>query len=344
MLRRRGPRLSAPKAVVVGLAGPSLDPDEARLLRRHRPLGVILFRRNVESRAQLRRLTADVRAALGDEAAPVLVDQEGGRVARLGPPEWRRYPPARRLGALAERDRARGSTAARTLARRIALDLTEVGIDWNCAPLVDVVRPETHDAIGDRAFAADPALVAALGAAMIAGFLEGGVVPVVKHAPGHGRARVDPHLALPRVEASAPELEALDAVPFRALAAAPAVMIAHVVYTALDPEAPASCSKRVVEHVRHALGMSGLVLSDDVDMGALAGTTAARIAAVLAAGCDVALQCNGRCFDLEAALDAAPPLTPAARKRLDAARAQRLPQPPAFDAAALDDALAAAFA
>jgi beta-N-acetylhexosaminidase len=336
--------LSEAKAVVVGLAGTALSRDEAALLARHRPLGVILFKRNVEARDQLRRLTTDVRVALGDGKAPILVDQEGGRVARLGPPEWRRYPPARRLGELAERDRARARAAARSLARRIAFDLAEVGIDWNCAPVLDIARPETHVAIGDRALAADPVLVGDLGAAAVAGFLEGGVVPIVKHAPGHGRARSDPHLDLPRIDATAQELEALDEVPFRRLAKAPAVMIAHVVYTALDPAAPASCSTPVVDHVRHGLGMTGLVVSDDVDMGALAGTTDVRVRAVLEAGCDVALQCNGRSHDLEAALDASPPLSAAARKRLDAARSQRLRSPTSVDVAALDEALAAALA
>ena len=334
--------MSPPRAVIVGLAGPELAAAERRLLEVARPLGVILFKRNVESPAQLRRLTAAVRDALGDARAPVLVDQEGGRVQRLGPPHWPAHPPARRIGELAERDRDAGVAAAYDLARRIALDLREVGIDWVCAPLLDLALPETHAAIGDRAFAAEPALVAALGRAALAGFLAGGVVPIVKHAPGHGRARVDPHLDLPTVAASHAALADADFRPFRALADAPAAMTAHVVYDALDPERPASCSPRVIDDiVRGELGLAGLLVSDDVDMGALDGNVSARVAAVLAAGNDVALQCNGAGADLEAALAAAPPLAAAAEARLDAARGRAADGADGVDRHALDRRLAA---
>ncbi|NBB71702.1 MAG: beta-N-acetylhexosaminidase [Alphaproteobacteria bacterium] len=315
--------MNPPRAVVVGLEGPEPSAVECRLLAHARPLGVILFKRNVESRAQLARLTAAVRAALGRDDAPILVDQEGGRVQRLGSPHWPAWPPARRVGALAERDRAAGVEAARILATRMALDLREVGIDWVCAPVLDLALAETHAAIGDRAYAGDPDLVAELGAAAVAGFLAGGVVPIVKHVPGHGRARVDPHRALPTVDAPLATLEAADFGPFRALAAAPAAMTAHVVYDALDRRRPASCSPTVVgETVRGRLGLEGLLVSDDVDMGALAGGVDERVAAVLAAGNDVALQCNGIRADLERALAAAPPLGDAALARVAAARRQ----------------------
>jgi beta-N-acetylhexosaminidase len=335
--------MTPPRAVVVGVAGPELDAHERRLLAERQPLGVILFKRNVVDPTQLARLTAEIRAALGRADAPILVDQEGGRVQRLGPPHWPAWPPARRVGVLAERDRAAGIAAARSLATRIAWDLRAVGIDWVCAPVLDLVLPETHAAIGDRAYAADPELVAALGAAAVAGFLAGGVVPVVKHAPGHGRARLDPHLALPTVEAPRATLAAADFRPFAVLADAPAAMTAHVVYTALDPDRPASCSRAVVGGiVRARLGVTGLLFSDDVDMGALAGPVGRRVEAVLAAGNDVALQCNGIRADLQAALTA-PPLEAAARDRLRAARARAAtPTPDAGDRRALDDSLAAA--
>ena len=335
--------MTPPRAVVVGVAGPELDANERRLLAERQPLGVILFKRNVETPTQLARLTADIRAALGRADAPILVDQEGGRVQRLGPPHWPAWPPARRIGERAERDRAAGIAAARSLATRIALDLRAVGIDWVCAPVLDLALPETHAAIGDRAYAADPELVAALGAAAVAGFLAGGVVPIVKHVPGHGRARLDPHLALPTVEAPRAALAAADFRPFAALADAPAAMTAHVVYTALDPDRPASCSPAVVgELVRARLGVRGLLFSDDVDMGALAGPVERRVEAVLRAGNDVALQCNGIRADLEAAL-AAPPLRAAALDRLRAARGRAAtPTADAGERRALEESLAAA--
>ncbi len=314
--------MTPPRAVVVGIAGTELDPEEAWLLERHQPLGVILFKRNVEAPAQLERLTADVRAALGRDDAPVLVDQEGGRVQRLGPPSWRAYPPAGHLGALADTDPEVGLEAARLVALAIARDLVAVGIDWVCAPVLDLALDETHAAIGDRAYSGDPARVTALGRAALDGFLAGRVVPIVKHAPGHGRARVDPHLELPRVAAPLRVLDDADFQPFRDLATAPAVMMAHVVYDAIDPERPASCSRKAVQLVRDRLGCTGFLVSDDVDMGALSGTVGERVLAVLGAGCDIALQCNGVRADLVAALDAAPPMSEAALERFTCARAR----------------------
>jgi beta-N-acetylhexosaminidase len=333
--------MTPPRAVVVGLAGTECADDERRLLAEAQPLGVILFKRNVEHPAQVARLCAEIRAVLGRPDAPILVDQEGGRVQRLGPPHWPRWPSARRLGELAERDVAGACEAAGRLARRIALDLAAVGIDWVCAPVLDLALAATHDAIGDRAYAGDPDVVTALGRAAVDGFLAGGVVPIVKHAPGHGRARVDPHLSLPTVDASLAVLDAADFAPFRALADVPAAMTAHVVYTALDRASPASCSTRVVQDVvRGRLGLQGLLFSDDVDMGALAGSVNARVRAVLAAGNDVALQCNGIRADLAAALAAAPPLSDGALARLARARQAAAASVVPAASAALDEVLA----
>ncbi|MEO1091202.1 MAG: beta-N-acetylhexosaminidase [Pseudomonadota bacterium] len=336
--------MTRPRAVVVGLGGPELSDAERHLLQDGQPLGAILFARNVVDREQLRRLTGAVRDALGRDDAPVLVDQEGGRVARLRPPVWRRYPPARAIAdvASADPDVDLATALARDVAERIALDLVEVGIDVVCAPVLDLGLPAADRIIGDRAFGAAPERVAALGRAAIEGALAGGCIPVVKHVPGHGRADVDSHVALPVVTASAALLRATDWLPFRALADAPALMIAHVVYTSFDPERPASCSSVIVDDVvRGELGMTGLLFSDDVDMGALSGTAGERVAAVLAAGCDVALQCNGRLGDIEAGIAAAPPLTDAAWERYEDARAAaRTPQQLAARMAALDVALA----
>ncbi len=340
MHRRPDAGMSRPRAIIVGIAGPALLPQEARLLAALQPLGVILFGRNVAHPAQVHELTSAIRSALGRADAPILVDQEGGRVQRLGPPHWPAFPPARQVGALAEGDRSAGVAAACLLAGTIGRDLVQVGIDWVCAPVLDLLLPQTHAAIGDRAFAADPDLVAALGRAMVDGFLASGVVPIVKHAPGHGRAGVDPHAALPTVTASAEVLADADFRPFAALSDAPAVMVAHVVYAALDPTRPASCSPAVVALIRERLGCAGLVISDDIDMGALAGSTSGRVRDVIAAGNDVALQCNGRPADLEAALHAAPILSAAAAERMTSAR-QRLGQAlPAMDSGAIDRARA----
>ena len=333
-----------PRAVVVGLAGLELTVEEEHLLADHDPLGVILFARNVSDANQVRNLIASVRDCLGRDDAPVLIDQEGGRVARLRPPLWRPYPPARRIGEVAERDPAAGAALAGAVARRIALDLAGLGIDWVCAPVLDLLRPETHAVIGDRAYAGDPDLVARLGRAAVAGFLAGGVVPIVKHLPGHGRATVDSHQELPTVDAARAELVASDFVPFRRLADAPAAMTAHIRFTGLDTQRPFSTSARLVDEVaRGTLGFRGLLFSDDVDMQALSGGVAERVAAVLDAGHDVALQCNGRHDDLVAALGAASEMSAAGWMRYIGARERLAPHRTGdVDVAALDAELRAA--
>lgn len=302
------------RAAVVGIAGPTLTAAERALFRAEPPAGFILFRRNCVDPGQLRALTAELRALHPDRWLPILVDQEGGRVQRLAPPHWPALPPPRAVGALAERDLERGERAAGLHATAIATMLRDVGIDVVCAPCLDLLRPETTTAIGDRAFAADPALVAGLGRAYATALLRAGVVPVVKHLPGHGRATCDSHLALPRVTASRAALAAADWPAFRPLTE-PTLdrqlmgMTAHIVFTALDPDHPATQSPRVIEEViRGAIGFRGLLFSDDLSMQALDGPIARRATASLAAGCDLALHCNGDLAELEEVLAAVPAL------------------------------------
>lgn len=300
--------MTARRSVIVGLQGLELTVDETALFRDMPPFGFILFARNVVDPDQVRRLVDDLRSSIDDATAPILVDQEGGRVARFRPPSWRAYPPAARLGDLARaRGLATATAAASLLAERIALDLSPLGVNVVCAPVLDLHFAGAHDVIGDRAFAADPDIVAALGRAEVEGFLGGGCVPVVKHLPGHGRCRVDSHQGLPEVDASPADLAAADFAPFHALADVPAAMLAHVRYLAIDPERPASCSTPVIQDlVRGLFGFEGLLLTDDLDMGALSGGTGEKVRAALAAGVDLALQCNGDLLEMRAALEAAP--------------------------------------
>jgi beta-N-acetylhexosaminidase len=308
-----------------------LGADERRLLRRCAPWGFILFARNCADPDQVRALVSDLRACVDRADAPVLVDQEGGRVARLCPPHWPARPPARRLGALAERDRQAGIEAAWLHARLIAADLVPLGISVVCAPVLDLALPGQTRAIGDRALAADPELVALLGQAMIDGFLAGGVLPVIKHLPGHGRARRDSHVGLPTVAASEEELARADWIPFRACRAAPFAMTAHVRYAALDPTRPATLSPTIIGQViRGEIGFTGALLSDDLSMGALSGSLGERTAAARAAGCDLALHCNGDFAEMIEVLEAAGPLEGASAARARAALAWPRPAQP-FD-------------
>lgn len=267
-------------------------PAERALFRDANPLGFILFRRNVDHPDQVRALVADLRACVGRQA-PVLIDQEGGRVARLRGPHWPELPAARALGDIADPEQAR--QAAWLHGRLLAAMLADLGIDMDCAPVADVPVPGAHDVIGDRAFAMDPGRVAVLAASQAAGLLAGGVLPIVKHIPGHGRAFADSHKELPVVATGRAVLESWDFAPFQALAHLPAAMVAHVVYTDIDPALPASISPTVIrEIVRGHIGFDGILFSDDLSMQALSGTLGQRTAAVLAAGCDVALHCNGQ--------------------------------------------------
>jgi beta-N-acetylhexosaminidase len=320
-------------AAIVGVAGCRLGAEERRLIQARNPWGFILFGRNCASPDQVRALIAELRAAVG-RAAPVLIDQEGGRVARLRPPHWPSRRPPRRLGQLAERDRAAGREAAWLHARLIAADLVPLGISVDCAPVLDLALPHRTRAIGDRALAADPALVALLGQAMIEGFLAGGVLPVIKHLPGHGQARRDSHIGLPVVAAAAADLARADWRPFCACCAVPLAMTAHVLYPALDAARPATLSPRIIaEVIRGAIGFRGLLLSDDLSMGALCGSLGERAAAARDAGCDIALHCNGDLAEMTEVLEAAGRLEgeSAARARAALACARA---PDGFDAAA----------
>lgn len=308
--------MAPPRAIIIGLAGPDLLPEEAALLRARQPFGVILFARNVRDPAQLALLTAAIREELGAEA-PVLVDQEGGRVARLRPPHWPAFPAP---GGFEGCD----SAAAEANATLLAMECVATGLDVVCGPVLDLRLPGAHQIVGDRGFSADPSEVVRLAEGWVRGLQSGGAIPVLKHMPGHGRAMVDSHLELPRVTEDRAALAA-DFAPFTALATRGAWgMTAHLLYTALDPDRPATLSPTIIAGViRGEIGFDGLLLSDDLDMKALSGTPGELVTAALAAGCDVALQCSGCLADSTAALAAAPPLTDAALRRIASARAAR---------------------
>ena len=301
---------------IIGVAGRYLATEEAALLRQHKPLGVILFARNIADPQQLLALTAEIREALGQDA-PILVDQEGGRVARLNPPHWPAHPPA----ASFEEGPA---SAAQATATAIGAECRAVGFDVVCAPVLDLRLPGMHDVIGDRAFSADPAEVTRLGAAWIAGLRQAGVQPVLKHIPGHGRATLDSHAALPVVTASRAEL-AVDFAPFRALATPDLWgMTAHILYTALDEAHCATLSPRVISDViRGEIGFEGLLLSDDLGMKALAGSLPELTHAALAAGCDAVLHCSGVLAESLAVLEACPAIGEAALRRFAASRGEQ---------------------
>jgi beta-N-acetylhexosaminidase len=320
----------AQAALILGCAGTTLTPDEVAFFRDLDPWGLILFRRNCESPDQIRRLTATFREAVGRADAPVLVDQEGGRVQRLTAPHWPKYPPARAFSQIAANDPLVGREMARLGGRLLAHDLLDVGITVDCAPVLDVPVDGAHDVIGDRAFAFDPSAVAQLGRAMAEGLLAGGVLPVVKHIPGHGRAGADSHFDLPVVTACREELAAADFLPFRTLTDMPLAMTAHVVYTAVDPKRPATTSRRVMrEIVRGAIGYDGLVMTDDLSMKALAGNLAERARGSYRAGCDVVLHCNGKLDEMREIAAEARALSGVSARRAKAAlaRIRHMPEP-----------------
>lgn len=320
-------------AFIAGCLGTALSQSERAFFARTNPFGLILFRRNCQTPEQLKSLSDDFRAAVGRRNAPVFVDQEGGRVQRLGPPSnaWRQYPPACAYGEAYGRNPLLALRTARNVGRLMAEDLIAAGITANCVPVLDVPQPGAHEIIGSRAYSDRIELIMALARAHAAGFVDGGVLPVIKHIPGHGRAKADSHMELPVVDAKRAELEAVDFPPFAAFADAPMAMTAHVVYTALDRSAPATLSKKVISSViRKQIGFRGLLMTDDLSMKALSGSYAEKTRLALAAGCDLVLHCNGEMDQMTEVAEAAGTLKGRSLVRARAVlKAARKPQ--AFD-------------
>ena len=318
-------------AMICGCSGLTLTPEEIAFIRAAQPWGFILFKCNVADREQLRALTSAFRELVGRTDAPVLIDQEGGRVQRLAAPNWPTYPSAESFDATIS-DPTAALDAARVCARLIAHDLLEVGINVNCAPVLDVAQLGMHAVIGSRSYSSDPIRVAAFGRAVAEAYLAGGVAPVIKHIPGHGRATVDSHLELPVVNASLSELTKHDFAPFAALGNLPMAMTAHVVYTTIDPARPATISPVVVTKImREQIGFTGLIISDDLSMKALGGSFADRARAVFAAGVDIALHCNGDLDEARAVAGACPQLEGEALRRAESAMARVAHAPEALD-------------
>lgn len=317
-------------ATIFGCAGPVLDREEAAFFRDARPWGFILFARNIETPDQVRRLTASLREAVGWEA-PILIDQEGGRVQRMGPPHWRQWLPP--LDQVA-RAGGRAEEGLMLRAQVMATELRAVGIDVNCAPLADIAADDTHPFLRNRCLGTDPGQVARNARAMAEGFLSGGILPVIKHLPGHGRATLDSHKALPRVDATHADLSRTDFAAFDPLADLPLAMTGHILFSALDPDLPATLSPRVNAVIRNEIGFDGLLMTDDICMGALGGALGPRCAAALDAGCDVILHCNGELPEMVVVADVAGTLSPRATERaqraLDARRAPDAADPDAL--------------
>ena len=319
---------------ILGCAGLELTAEERAFFRDVRPWGFILFKRNIDSPAQVRALTDSLRAVADRADVPILIDQEGGRVARLQPPHWRRYPPGRAYGTLAGNDPLVRREVARLGARLIAHDLRALGINVDCVPVLDVPSPGAHDIIGDRAYGQTVEEVAFLGRAAAEGLIAGGVLPVIKHIPGHGRAATDSHMDLPVVDALYGDLDARDFEPFRVLSDMPMGMTAHVVYSAIDRKRPATLSRKAIRQViRETIGFDGLLMTDDLSMKALSGDFEQRARAALAAGCDIVLHCNGDMAEMKAVVKGTRPLMGKARRRADAALARIARSPEPFDVA-----------
>jgi beta-N-acetylhexosaminidase len=312
------------KAFITGIAGTTLSADERAFIASERPWGFILFKRNVADPAQVAALTSQLRVAAGEPEAPVLIDQEGGRVQRLGPPHWPTYPPGAAFGRLYDGDRQAGLRAAWLSARLIADDLTKSGVSVDCLPLADVPVAGADNVIGNRAYGTEPATVAAIARAVTGGLEQGGILPVLKHIPGHGRATADTHFRLPVVDTSRKELENTDFAAFRPLADLPMAMTAHVVFSAYDRAHPATTSATIIERViRGVIGFQGLLMSDDVSMNALAGSLAERTRAIFAAGCDLVLHCNGNMDEMRDVARETPELSGKALARATRALAAR---------------------
>ena len=333
-------------AFICGCSSLALTAEEQAFYRDAKPWGFILFKRNIETPDQVRALTSELRACTGRNDTPILIDQEGGRVQRMGPPHWPKYPPARLFGDINRNDPATARDLCRTSAMLMAHDLLDVGINVDCLPVLDLPVEGAHDVIGDRAYAQNAEAVAVLGRAAAEGMLAAGVLPVIKHIPGHGRAGADSHLALPLVDASRRSLQNSDFVPFQCLADMPAAMSAHVVYSAIDPSSPATTSAKIIKTIiRRQIGFDGLLMSDDLSMKALKGSFAERTSSCFKAGIDVVLHCNGNLQEMRAVAAHTPKLSGKAKRRAGSAlaRLNHLPEP--FDRkdarVKLDEAIAA---
>jgi beta-N-acetylhexosaminidase len=319
------------RAFITGVSGPELTTEEREFIRSERPWGFILFKRNIETKEQIILLVRELRDSLGQPEAPVLIDQEGGRVQRFAPPHWPAYPAGAVFGALYDIDPKLGLTAARLSARLIAADLSESGVTVDCLPLADVPVAGADAVIGNRAYGTEPGKVAAIARAVTEGLEQGGILPVLKHIPGHGRATADTHFKLPVVDTPRVELERTDFAAFQPLADLPMAMTAHVVFSALDPAHPATTSATIIEQViRGVIGFQGLLMSDDVSMNALAGSIAERTRAIFAAGCDMVLHCNGKLDEMRKVAAETPELSGQALERASRALASRR-APQAFD-------------
>lgn len=317
------------RAVIFGCDGHELTSDEISFFRQVKPWGFILFGRNCGSPDQVRRLTASMRDVLGRENAPILIDQEGGRVQRLRGAHWKPRPAAAAFGTISRQNPRAARDLAYDNARVMGAELLDLGVNVDCTPCVDVPVEGAHNIIGDRAFANDPWVVASLGQAVIDGMMDSGVLPVVKHIPGHGRARADSHMELPVVDTSREELERTDFTPFRALARAPLGMTAHVVYSDIDATAPATTSKKVIDEiVRGFIGFDNLLMTDDLTMRALKGSLTERVKASIAAGCDMILHCTRNMDEMREIAEATPVLSGKARERAERAlQALSAPKP-----------------
>ena len=315
--------MSESKALIIGVSGTELTPEERDFFREHKPWGFILFARNCKEANQISDLNAAMRDSIGEPDAPVFIDQEGGRVQRLRPPLAPNYPPASELGALYNRDRAAGLQAARLMSRLHAIDLAKYGFTADCLPVLDVPVEGASSVIGNRAYGFEPFTVTEMGRAAAEGLIEGGILPVIKHIPGHGRGFADSHHNLPIVDASQAELEAHDFVPFKALADMPMAMTGHLVFSAIDPDHPATTSKIVIDRIiRDYIGFDGLLMSDDVSMNALSGDIATRTRAIFAGGCDMVLHCHGIMSEMQDVVANTPLLTGKALTRAQAAMAR----------------------
>ena len=326
-------KLTDLKAIIVDAEGAELTRQEEDLFKSQKPAGFILFQRNCISKKQVTELVASMRACVGRADVPVLIDQEGGTVARLKSPEWKEFPTAKTFGDHVKKSRQEGLEATRLNSYRMALELIEMGVTVNCAPVVDVPAPDCHAFLSaSRTYSEDPEMVGLVGEAVCRGLLAGSVTPVIKHIPGHGRAKVDSHFALPVVDTPHKVLSETDFKPFKYLSQSDMkmalwAMAAHVVYSDLDPDSAASVSRRITDEViRKEMGFEGVLLADDISMKALGGTLESRVKDTLAAGMDLTMLCNASFADRVKALTATPKLTAVAAGRIEAAEQQRIEQ------------------